>query len=629
VTAIDEDSSGSLAHGSRQTGEQARGRAAGRAWPLHAYFAVLLVVYVIAAASGSLYVRAQSERDALSRAQHDAAFTAPLVARAMAFNARQLQSTTDQIAATPGILATLSHAASCRLTFVPSAVFTAGHYDVVGADGTVGCTSLGPGEQRPKVGASWLPDALRRPLLLAPVPDPEGSVPGILCASPIPGGGAAVAFVELPPIGGALASLYDAGQLEFLITTADGGTVLVRSIDARRWVGASLGGTPFARATDPVQRPDVDGRQRLYGQSTAAGVSWRVYVGADRTTALATATSLFQRQLVIILAGLAAALATAALVYRGVARPIRQLSGSVRAATARPEWAPVSVDAGPSEVLSLMDDFNVLIASVDHELAERRRAEAAVRSLNQELEARVSARTAELEAANAELEAFSYCVSHDLRAPVRAVAGLARMVVEEHAAELPADAGRLLDQVAASAEQMGQLIDALLALARLGQQGLHPETVELEELVAEVMRELEPAIGARHVELTVGRMAPVWADRTLMRQVIANLLSNAVKFTAGRDPAVIEVGCVTEGAQPVYFVRDNGAGFDERYADKLFQVFQRLHRTEEFDGTGVGLALAERIVRRHGGRIWADGAVGRGATFRFTAGEAPPTSGSG
>ena len=224
----------------------------------------------------------------------------------------------------------------------------------------------------------------------------------------------------------------------------------------------------------------------------------------------------------------------------------------------------------------------------------------------------------ELSRSNEELEAFSYSVSHDLRAPLRAMDGFSRILMEEHAPELSAEPQRYLHLVRDNALQMGQLIDDLLNFSRLGRQSLTKQPVETTSLVHQVLEQFHDEIEERRVEISVGELPVCQADRALLRQVFVNLLGNAIKYTRNRDPAVIEVGCQSDGAGPgehVYFVKDNGVGFDMKYADKLFGVFQRLHRQEEYEGTGVGLALVQRIVHRHGGRVWAEAEMDKGATF--------------
>ena len=224
----------------------------------------------------------------------------------------------------------------------------------------------------------------------------------------------------------------------------------------------------------------------------------------------------------------------------------------------------------------------------------------------------------ELSRSNEELEAFSYSVSHDLRAPLRAIDGFSRILMEEHAPELSAEPKRFLHLVRENALQMGQLIDDLLNFSRLSRQSLAKQPVETTGLVHQVLEQFHDEIEERQVEISVGELPVCRADRALLRQVFVNLLGNAIKYTRNRDPAVIEVGCQFDGAGPgehVYYVKDNGVGFDMKYADKLFGVFQRLHRQEEYEGTGVGLALVQRIVHRHGGRVWAEAEVDKGATF--------------
>jgi light-regulated signal transduction histidine kinase (bacteriophytochrome) len=247
--------------------------------------------------------------------------------------------------------------------------------------------------------------------------------------------------------------------------------------------------------------------------------------------------------------------------------------------------------------------------SAIRDISERKRFERALQEKN-----------AELESANRELEAFSYSVSHDLRAPVRAMAGFARILDRHFSDGLAQEARQALDRIRENALRMGELIDGLLAFSRLSRQPLSKSTVVPAALVKAVLDDLRAEQSGRRVELQIGEMPACEADATLLKQVYANLLSNALKYTRGREPAVIQVGWRKEGDAGVYFVRDNGAGFDMRYSSKLFGVFQRLHSLEQFEGAGVGLAIVHRIVHRHGGRIWVESQVNNGATFHFTLG---------
>jgi len=257
-----------------------------------------------------------------------------------------------------------------------------------------------------------------------------------------------------------------------------------------------------------------------------------------------------------------------------------------------------------------------------------------IRKLNAELEQRVLERTGQLEAANKELESFSYSVSHDLRAPLRAIDGFSRILLEDHAAALPDEGKNFLRLVRENARQMAQLVDDLLAFSRLGRLGLTKQTVDPAKIVRLCLTELHKEQEGRQVEILTGNLAPCQADPTLLKQVWTNLLSNALKYTRKRETARIEIGCRTEprplsnglaprpfgpaATETVYFVRDNGAGFDMKYAHKLFGVFQRLHRAADYDGTGVGLAIVQRIIHRHGGRVWGEAQLNAGATFSFT-----------
>ena len=290
----------------------------------------------------------------------------------------------------------------------------------------------------------------------------------------------------------------------------------------------------------------------------------------------------------------AAVTAAAAALARQIVAPIQQLEAEASSFDFHTSRAPFKPEAfGDDEIGRLAVAF---------------------RSMEQ----RLSKTYAEVGAANRELEAFSFSVSHDLRAPLRAIDGYSQILLEDYRDKLDDEGKRMLGKVRDNTERMAKLIDDILSFSRMGRVEMTLAEIDLGAMAREVFAELTVARSGGNVRLSVGEMPPARGDRTILRQVMVNLLSNAVKFTRHRAEALIEVGGRAEANENTYFVKDNGVGFDMQYVDRLFGVFQRLHGSDDFEGTGIGLAIVKRIVERHGGRVWAEGRVGEGATFHFT-----------
>lgn len=329
---------------------------------------------------------------------------------------------------------------------------------------------------------------------------------------------------------------------------------------------------------------------------------WAVAIEFPKDSVLAPSQRLLVRLLLVALAVLVVSAAVGWSMTRRITTPLVEVTEASEAVADLRAHVHVEVER-EDEIGRLADSFNIMAARVEQSRAD--------------LELRVEQRTAELSSANQELEAFSYSVSHDLRAPLRAIAGFVQILDEDYGPRLDPEARTHLERVKVNAQRMGQLIDDLLSFSRISRASMSRQVVDLHAM-AKLIAEETIAASGRKIDLTVEPLPPCYGAPALLNQVFINLISNAVKFTSRAAEPAIHIGCTTKDGETIYFVRDNGVGFDERYADKLFGVFQRLHRAADFEGTGVGLAIVHRVVTRHGGRIWAQSKVNEGATFYFT-----------
>jgi signal transduction histidine kinase len=329
---------------------------------------------------------------------------------------------------------------------------------------------------------------------------------------------------------------------------------------------------------------------------------FHIIVEGSVSEALALAVHTVRIMLTIVVIALLVAGGFGYLMVRRIVRPIEEIAETARAINAGDLSRRVVVKSS-DELGVLADAFNKMTLQLE--------------TLINDLEKRVADRTAQLEAANKELEAFAYSVSHDLRAPLRHIDGFLELLEERITGTLDDRSRHYMATISDSAKRMGQLINDLLSFSRMGRHEMSKKPVDLAGLVQEIIEELAPETQDRAVNWRMADLPTVSGDRAMLRQVLVNLLANALKFTRGREQADIEIGCEPSDKETIVFVRDNGVGFDPRYGDKLFGVFQRLHRADEFEGTGIGLANVRRIINRHGGRTWAEGEVNRGATFYF------------
>ena len=337
---------------------------------------------------------------------------------------------------------------------------------------------------------------------------------------------------------------------------------------------------------------------------------WAVAIEFPRAVVLEPSQRLLTRLVTIAIVLLIVSAALGWTIIHRMMTPLTQVTEAAEAVAESRPHVRVKIHR-QDEIGRLADSFNTMAQKVEESRAD--------------LELRVELRTAELRAANRELEAFSYSVSHDLRAPLRAIAGFVQILEEDLGNKLDASARKHFDRVKANARRMGQLIDDLLNFSQIGRTTMLPQTVDMSAMARTVANDVT-AGAVKKIDVTIDSLPQAYGEPALLNQVFVNLISNAVKFSSRAEQPSIRIGASTENSQTVYFVRDNGVGFDDRYVQKLFGVFQRLHRADDFEGTGVGLAIVHRIITRHGGRVWAEGKTNGGATFYFTLPHSAPAA---
>jgi len=354
-----------------------------------------------------------------------------------------------------------------------------------------------------------------------------------------------------------------------------------------------------------VEYPDADGKQMMLSAKNVPGCDWIVLIAFPENIVLSGVATFVKWISAIGLLLTAIGIFAAWRMSRNITKPLKRLTVAATAIADGDYSTSLPISLFKSDELGkLATAFNIMTGQIYH--------------AHHDLENKVLERTAQLENVNKELEAFSYSVSHDLRTPLRAINGYSIMLKEDYESELDTEGKRILRNIITNAKMMGQLIDDLLAFSRLGKKDLTRTTVDMQSLAVTVVQELLQHEPEDKYHFNIGELPPAEADPDMTKQVLMNLVSNAIKYSSKKDKPEIEIGATIERNRVVYFVKDNGAGFDMAYSGKLFGVFQRLHSQEEFEGSGVGLALVKRIIDKHKGEIWAEGKEGAGATFYFS-----------
>lgn len=456
-----------------------------------------------------------------------------------------------------------------------------------------------PAESR-SVGPLWMLDNMRVGLVTEDITAGDGRSMGTL-----------VAVSNFEPVLQLVEAKGDLGESARMLIAA-------RSGDGIQFFSPEIGfcPTPYRvieaalDGTNGVLHDEVRFGEPILAACQSVGhAGWGLAVVQDKREAYAPVRELRDRLILLFVVVLVAGWLAAFQLSRSFTRPILDMARAAERIRAGELAVHVQVRSS-DEIGRLSESFNRMSAELERSY--------------QTLEHRVQERTAELQAVNAELSSFSHSVAHDLRAPLRAISGYADILVEEKASQLDPEAREMIARMRHNATRLGRLIDDLMTFSGIGRRELHIERVDPRSLVRDVLDDLAPDMRGRHVDVDVHELPLCLADDSLVSLVFSNLLSNAVKYTRPRQIARVVVGCESRNGEDVFFVRDNGVGFDMRYAADLFGLFQRLHGKNEFEGTGMGLAIARRVVERHGGRIWAEAELDKGATFYFTLMEARP-----